>query len=190
MTSALIGIPLGCTCVAVAPLFVSCTSADIDCDHITYECTRIMIYDQRAGGSGITAQLYSFIVDVLNAAVDLLEECTSCYSSNGYDGGCPACLQSVPCDNFHQDLSRSAGIRVGKHLIKRLENSNLKSNKKGDKDKKQSEDGAAAKSKPVQSDLRSGNVIQGSLKPNNIVIGRASWENDKDRSRWAEVDDE
>jgi DEAD/DEAH box helicase domain-containing protein len=111
--------------VAVAPLFVACAIADIDCDHSRYATTQILLYDQRAGGSGVTAQLYSFLLPALRAAVELLEECASCYSSRDYDGGCPACLQSVPCDNFHQDISRSAGTLVGKHLVQRLENSTL-----------------------------------------------------------------
>ena len=30
--------------VAVAPLIVACSSTDIDCDHSTYECTRILLF--------------------------------------------------------------------------------------------------------------------------------------------------
>lgn len=104
--------------------------AQIDCDHCRYNCTRILLYDQRAEGAGVAAALYSFIAELLQ--YDLLEYCTSCYSSTkGCDGGCPACLQSVPCDNFHQDLTLSAGIRVGKHLINRFDMSNFNSRKKG-----------------------------------------------------------
>ena len=161
--------------VAVAPLFVACTSADIDCDHSRYDTTRILLYDQRAGGSGITSQLFRSVLDALKAAVELLQECTSCHAN--FDGGCPACLQSVSCDNFHQDLSRSAGIRVGKHLIQRLENSNLNSQqRKGSENE----------------DNMEMDANESSLKPNNILIGRASWMvNDKgDGSRFAEVDDD
>jgi DEAD/DEAH box helicase domain-containing protein len=156
--------------IAVAPLFISCSSSDIDCDHSRYATTQILLYDQRAGGSGTTAQLYNFLADALRAAVELLEDCTSCYSSNVYDGGCPACLQSVSCDNFHDGLSRNAGIVVGKHLLKRLENSTL--NKRLD-----------------DSINRSNNELQYSIKPTNIVIGRASWSPGNKQSRWAEVDD-
>ena len=171
--------------VAVAPVFVSCTSSDIDCDHSRYDCTRILLYDQRAGGSGVTAQLYDFLGEALKAAVDLLEECSSCHSVKGYDGGCPACLQSVPCDNFHQDLSRSAGIVVGKHLIKRLKSSNLKQGKVANQSKKS----VSKKCKNfVRRTLRSTNDMQSSLKPKNIVIGRASWM-DKASNRWADVDE-
>ncbi|KAL7541610.1 hypothetical protein ACHAXR_013351 [Thalassiosira sp. AJA248-18] len=175
--------------VAVAPLFVSCTSSDIDCDHSRHDTTRILLYDQRAGGSGVTAQLYGFIVEALQAAVNLLEECTSCYSVKGYDGGCPACLQSVPCDNFHQDLSRSAGTRVGNHLIKRLRSSNLNPQKKTTRGDNELEDGVSAKNNHVQSKLSSDNDMQSSIKPKNIVIGRATWMDSKDRTRWAEADE-
>ena len=30
--------------VAVAPLILSCSSSDIDCDHSTYECTRVLLF--------------------------------------------------------------------------------------------------------------------------------------------------
>ena len=151
--------------VAVAPLFLPCSTSDIDCDHAVHDNTRILLYDQRAGGSGITAQLYNSVVDAISAAVELLEDCTSCHSS--FDGGCPACLQSVPCDNFHQELSRSAAIRIGKHLIQRLEQSNLN-----------------------ESGNEFANELQSSHKPNNIIIGRPSWDNNKvDRNRFAGVDE-
>lgn len=169
--------------VAVAPLFVACTSADVDCDHSRHDTTRILVYDQRAGGSGICAQLYRHLRGALRAAIDLLEECTSCYLGKDYDGGCPGCLQSVPCDNFHQDLSRAAGIRVGKHLLGRLERSNLASKEKvSSKEGAATNESATAKASSRQSKLRS------SPKRKNIVVGRASWM-EKDRTRWAEVDD-
>ena len=130
----------------------------------------MLLYDQRAGGSGITTQLYRFIIPALEAALELLAECASCsYKAVGYDGGCPACLQSVPCDNFHQDLSRRAGVQVGQHLLGRLKKSNLRSTR--EMPAKEPMEGTA-------------------VKPRNILIGRASWEkNEKeDRSRFADVD--
>jgi DEAD/DEAH box helicase domain-containing protein len=171
--------------VAVAPLFVPCATSDIDCDHSRHDRTQILIYDQRAGGSGITAQLYDFIFDALKASVELLEECTSCYSGKDYDGGCPACLHSIPCDNFHQDLSRRAGINVGKHLIRKLETSSLNVRHGGGGLRFE---GGPKKCNPerVGTDMQS----YSPLKPNNFVIGRARWmENNKDRSRWAAVDE-
>jgi DEAD/DEAH box helicase domain-containing protein len=159
--------------VAVAPLFVACAIADIDCDHSTHSTTQILLYDQRAGGSGVTAQLYYSLLSALRAAIELLEECTSCYSSKEYDGGCPACLQSVPCDNFHQTISRYAGVLIGKHLVNRLEKSTFKNQRETNG---KHLDGCAID-------------VQCPLKPNNIVIGRAPWSPKNTHARWAEVDD-
>ncbi len=168
--------------VAVAPQFVSCATVDIDCDHSRHDRTQILIYDQRAGGSGITVQLYNFILDALKASVELLEECTSCYSGKDYDGGCPACLHSIPCDNFHQDLSRIAAIHVGKHLIKRLKISSLH--------EPHGSQQFVGGPKKCESERVCTDMQCSPLKPKNFVIGRASWmENSNDRSRWAAVDE-
>jgi DEAD/DEAH box helicase domain-containing protein len=76
--------------VAVAPLIVPCSSSDIDCDHSTFDCTRILLFDVRAGGSGICKQLYNKFYQCLEAAVELLQDCTTCYSETSrYSGGCP-----------------------------------------------------------------------------------------------------
>ena len=106
--------------VAVAPIFTPCTTTDINCDHSRYECTRIVLYDSRAGGSGMAHTLYDQLTELLQAALDLLEDCTSCSVESKYDGGCPSCLQSVPCDNFQEDLSRKAALSIGKYLFDRL----------------------------------------------------------------------
>ena len=83
--------------VAVAPLIVPCSSSDIDCDHGTFECTRILLFDVRAGGSGICKQLYNKFYECLDAAVELLQDCTTCYSETSrYSGGCPGkCGESL-----------------------------------------------------------------------------------------------
>jgi len=184
--------------VAVAPVFVACTSSDLSCDCSRYECTRILLYDLRAGGSGISAQLYGSLIQCLEAAIELLEECPTCYLDKKYDGGCPGCLQSIPCDNFHQDLSRLAGVRIGKHLLKRLKTSSLA-------DEPCSDGVIAVVHDPaVHNELKHNQVgmthskhssrrmegLQNVVKPTNIIIGRASWMENKDRDRWADVDDD
>ena len=189
--------------VAVAPLFVPCASSDLDCDHSRYGCTRILLFDVRAGGSGLTSQLFRCLMECLESAVELLEQCTSCYSEKGYDGGCPGCLQSVPCDNFHQDLSRVAGVHVGKHLLQRLKKSDLRHqcnnpyeakshnsaqthmpSEKGGNSRRISRQG-----KGVDSSRGVNDIMQNVVKPKKIIIGRASWMENKDQARWAEVDD-
>lgn len=126
--------------LAVAPCFVpGCTSSDLDCDHGYNNCTRVMIFDSRAGGAGLCAQLWKYVFcddGILQAALDILEECPTCNSpiSNGtnlsktrdrYDGGCPSCIQSGPCMNFNQGLSRRAGLLIGRHMLKRIQQTSL-----------------------------------------------------------------
>lgn len=117
--------------LAVAPLFVPCTSSDVNCDHSHYECSRITIFDMRAGGAGTTAQLWKCLFQpsgLLEAAIDLLTTCPSCQQdqeSNGYNGGCPACLQSGHCLKFNHHLSRSAALIIATRMLSRLQTTEL-----------------------------------------------------------------
>ena len=66
--------------LAVAPLFVPCSSSDIDCDHSHFGCTRVLLFDVRAGGAGTCALLWRHFFHpngVLKAAIDLLSECST-----------------------------------------------------------------------------------------------------------------
>ena len=87
-----------------------------------------------AGGSGITAQSWKFVFQpkgLIQAAVDLLECCSSCSEDRGYDGGCPACIQAGECIKFNDFLSKSSALIIGKILLKRMEQTELyKLNKK------------------------------------------------------------
>ena len=78
-----------------------------------------------------------------------------------------ACLQSVRCDNFHEGLSRRAGVIIGNHLLKRLQKSNLIGQ--------------------LESSDRFD--LQTSVKPKNILIGRASFSPQRKKARFADVDD-
>ena len=114
--------------LAVAPLFVPCASSDIDCDHSKQECTRVMLFDSRAGGAGITSRLWKHFFrpnGMLSSAIELLTHCSTCSDDSGFKGGCPGCLQSVPCVNFHEDLSRTAGLYIARRLLKRVEKTDL-----------------------------------------------------------------
>jgi DEAD/DEAH box helicase domain-containing protein len=114
--------------LAVAPLFVPSGGSDLNCDHNTYDCTRVMIFDNRAGGSGNCAQLFNhlFVPDgLLEAAIDLMETCSQCRGDWKYDGGCPACLHFGQCLKFNQDLNRTAAIHIGKRMLKRIQSTEL-----------------------------------------------------------------
>eukprot|EP00980_Cylindrotheca_fusiformis_P028744 scaffold22641_cov206-Cylindrotheca_fusiformis.AAC.14 len=109
--------------LAVAPLFVPCVASDVQCDHSIYNPTKVCVFDARAGGSGICAQLWKsvFVEDgLIEAAINLLESCPSCSNDRGYSGGCPACLQAGECIKFNDFLCRSSGLIIARHLLKRL----------------------------------------------------------------------
>lgn len=114
--------------LAVAPLFVPCASSDLDCDHRTHECSRVMLFDMRAGGAGTCSQLWNFLFmpdGLLKAALDLLESCPSCSLDSDYQGGCPSCIQAGQCLKFNQDLSRRAGLLIAKRVLDRIKETAL-----------------------------------------------------------------
>ena len=114
--------------LAVAPLFVPCASSDLDCDHKSFRCSRIMLFDLRAGGAGTAAHLWKFLFmpdGLLHAALDLLQNCPSCSLHSDYQGGCPACIQSGHCLKFNQYLSRTAGAFIARRMLGRIKETAL-----------------------------------------------------------------
>ena len=110
--------------LAVAPLFVPCTPADIQCDHSFVNPTRVTIFDARPGGSGVCSQLWKHVFvpnGLIDAAVDLLRKCPSCSSDVGYYGGCPGCIQFGECIKFNDFLCKEKALAIGKHLLKRIQ---------------------------------------------------------------------
>lgn len=76
--------------VAVAPLFVPCNSSDLDCDHSHISCSKVLLFDVRAGGAGTCALLWRYFFHpdgVLKAAIDLLSECPLECDVGNYKGG-------------------------------------------------------------------------------------------------------
>ena len=113
---------------AVAALFVPCTTSDIDCDHSHRECTRVLLFDQRAGGAGTVSRLWKHFFrpnGIVASAIELLQYCPTCSDDSGFKGGCPGCLQSCPCINFHEDVSRPAGLYLARRLARRLEQTHI-----------------------------------------------------------------
>jgi DEAD/DEAH box helicase domain-containing protein len=115
--------------LAVAPLFVMGLSrGDIECCHDFYSPNKIVLFDERAGGSGCVQRLWQSFFQpngILESAVDLLRNCSSCTSDSRYDGGCPACLHASQCSKFNTHLSRSAAIVVGERMIGRIKETSM-----------------------------------------------------------------
>jgi ATP-dependent helicase YprA (DUF1998 family) len=108
----------------VAPLFVPCVFNDVQCDHSVHGPTRVVIFDSRAGGSGISAQLWKSVFTrkgIIQAAIDLLASCPSCSKDSGYTGGCPACIQMGECLKFNDFLCNESALAIAKHMLKRIE---------------------------------------------------------------------
>ena len=115
----------------MAPLFVPCVLNDVQCDHSFRNPTRVVIFDSRAGGSGITAQLWKTIFKpkgLMQAAIDLLSACPSCSDDSGYTGGCPACIQVGECIKFNDFLCRKSALIIAKHMLQRMEKTELYQN--------------------------------------------------------------
>ena len=111
--------------ISLAPVFVPCSYSDLDCDHSHYGCSRILLYDTRAGGSGTSVRLWDQIYvaeGLIESAIDLLTTCPSRCDQNGHMGGCPACIQAVPCSDFQNGLSKPAAVAIAKHLLHRIKN--------------------------------------------------------------------
>jgi DEAD/DEAH box helicase domain-containing protein len=111
--------------LAVAPLVSPglCRS-DLQCDHSFVAPTLVMLFDERAGGSGACQCLWTTFFQangLVEAAIKLLEECSMCGSDTSYDGGCPECLHDSNCINFNMHLSRSAAIEIGKWILRRMQ---------------------------------------------------------------------
>ena len=107
---------------------------DVQCDHAIHKPTRVVIFDSRAGGSGIVAQLWQHVFKpdgIIQAAIDLLETCSSCSDDRGYTGGCPACIQVGECIKFNDFLCKKSALVIARHMLSRIESTDLyKKNKK------------------------------------------------------------
>jgi DEAD/DEAH box helicase domain-containing protein len=112
----------------VSPLFVPCVINDVQCDHAVYKPTRVVIFDARAGGSGIVAQLWRHVFrpdGLIHAAIDLLDSCSSCADDRGYTGGCPACIQVGECIKFNDFLCRRSALIIAQHMLSRMQTTDL-----------------------------------------------------------------
>jgi ATP-dependent helicase YprA (DUF1998 family) len=173
----------------VAPLFVPCVLNDIQCDHSFINPTRVVIFDSRAGGSGITAQLWKCVFipgGLLEAAIDLLDTCPSCSEDVGYTGGCPACIQAGECIKFNDFLCKSSAMIIAKHMLQRIQKTEIY--KRNEKDqlnddtsisampttKKDTESIATPRREKRKRAMRVA-MDNNSARQRQLVIGRPSW---------------
>lgn len=185
----------------VSPLFVPCVMNDVQCDHSVYSPTRIVIFDARAGGSGIVAQLWRHVFTpkgVVQAAIDLLESCPSCSDDKGYTGGCPACIQAGECLKFNDFMSKTSALVIAKRMLTRMQTTDFyKRNKEALKvaeEKEKSKDmvetatssrkrlcvdeATSPRRKKRERALRTAKDIN-HARQRQVVVGRPSWPMDR-----------
>ena len=190
--------------LAVAPLVSPgiCRS-DLECDHSFVSPTLITLFDERAGGSGACQRLWDELFrpdGLLESAIKLLEECSSCGNDKGYDGGCPECLHASNCIKFNMHLSRSAAIVIGKRMLGRTQQTHLyKQNARSTQLDSSREDSTldeltslstkkdiTPRRKARQRALQTARDMQ-SARDRQIVVGRPSWPLDGDEVQGRQV---
>jgi DEAD/DEAH box helicase domain-containing protein len=181
--------------LAVAPLFApGLVRSDLECDHSFYEPTKVMMFDERAGGSGSCDRLWKSLFypeSLLDAAVELLEECASCRRDSSYDGGCPACLHASNCIQFNSHLSRSAGAVIGKRIIQRIQETDLyqqfaKAATEDPNASKAADSPITPRRKARSKALEKAKEMR-SARDRQFVVGRPSWPLDGDERQFKQV---
>ncbi|KAH9606599.1 hypothetical protein KSS87_019763 [Heliosperma pusillum] len=101
----------------VVPLYIICDSSDVapECAN-PYETRhvpgRILLYDQRPGGTGISMRIQPFFKDLLTSALDML---TSCRCS--VETGCLNCVHNICCQEYNELLHKDAAIMIIKGVL-------------------------------------------------------------------------
>ncbi|KAL4584143.1 hypothetical protein LXL04_008733 [Taraxacum kok-saghyz] len=108
----------------IIPLFIICNSSDLGSECVNphdtrYIPERILLYDSRPGGTGISAQVQPIFTRLLSAALELI---TSCCCSG--DAGCPNCVQNLSCHEYNEVLHKDAAMMIIKGVLE-LEKSNF-----------------------------------------------------------------
>ncbi|KAL3512411.1 hypothetical protein ACH5RR_025128 [Cinchona calisaya] len=102
----------------VVPLYIICNSSDLASECVNphdgrYVPERILLYDPRPGGTGISVQVQPLFAELLVAALELLTSCP-CF---GDDAGCPNCVQNLACREYNEVLHKDAAIMIIKAVL-------------------------------------------------------------------------
>lgn len=147
-----------------------------------------MIFDERAGGSGCVARMWKCFFqpdNILEEAISLLEECSSCSNDSSYDGGCPACIHASNCLKFNMHLSRSAAIIIGKHMLDRIRKTQIHQSfvSLGQKGKESSSEIDTTPRRKARCKAMKEAKEMHSARQRQFVVGRPSWPLDTHRSK-------
>jgi DEAD/DEAH box helicase domain-containing protein len=97
--------------IALLPVFVNCDPHDLGgvsyLAHADTDAAGLFVYDAHSGGVGLSEEAYDRLTEVLQAAVDLIENC-SCAE------GCPACVQSPSCGSHNRPLDKAGAAYLAR----------------------------------------------------------------------------
>ena len=101
--------------VAVAPLFVLCEPEDIATEHVyPFQVRprphRVIIFDKRPGGIGVSEALFQCMPAVLAKAHEVIKTCPC-------DGGCPACVFDGKCTNHNAIIDKRGAMLLAEGLV-------------------------------------------------------------------------
>ncbi|CAM9206801.1 unnamed protein product, partial [Laminaria digitata] len=98
---------VGHALLAVVPLFLLCDAEDVDCEHARPhhnrpQPQRILVFDKRPGGVGVSDAMFGCHRAVMTKALELVEGCPC-------PDGCLACIHDHGCTGYN---SASTALRV------------------------------------------------------------------------------
>jgi ATP-dependent helicase YprA (DUF1998 family) len=92
-----------------------CDRSDLQVEHDVATHTkehpfRMLLYDQRPGGLGACANIFSCYLEVFQAVYEILQQCPCAL-------GCPACILDSSCTAYNIKLSKIGGLELIRGLL-------------------------------------------------------------------------
>ncbi|CAM9481571.1 unnamed protein product [Discosporangium mesarthrocarpum] len=102
--------------LAVIPLFLMCDKDDVDCEHERLHQqrprpSRVLIFDKRPGGTGVSDAMFGCHRGVLSKALELLEGCPC-------QDGCLTCIHDHSCTGYNSLLDKQAALLILRRVIR------------------------------------------------------------------------
>jgi DEAD/DEAH box helicase domain-containing protein len=102
------------------PMHIICDPQDVGCLCYSdvekrYRPSRLLLYDQQPGGTGISQQVYPIWESLLRSALRLVEACPCSERT-----GCPKCTQHAACPQHNQALDKGAAAMVLEGVLSQL----------------------------------------------------------------------
>jgi DEAD/DEAH box helicase domain-containing protein len=114
---------------AAAEVVVCCSPRDIECPHNidpSKSLTELVLFDGKAGGTGVCRQIYSHMDDIICTAIKILEGCSCrsllvCANQSVEAEGCLECVLRLRCPAGNRGMHRSHGLCLLKCLAGMIE---------------------------------------------------------------------